>query len=69
VAAANIARKLAWLRHRGDQKRADVPDEERTSWEQYAAATPLPLGAPWPSDRLTTDQTGTVPSLPDEATV
>ena len=43
VAAANIARKLVWLQLRGEQKRAESAESERTTWDAYAGMHPL-----WP---------------------
>ena len=40
-AAANLARRSVWLRLRVEEKRANVPEGERTPWERYAAQTPV----------------------------
>jgi transposase len=38
VAAANVARKLAWLRSRGEQAQAGVTKDERLGWASFARA-------------------------------
>ncbi len=45
VAAANVARKLVWLRLRGVEKKAGVAESERTSWDAWAHAHPVVLPA------------------------
>jgi hypothetical protein len=41
IAAGNVARKLAWLRLRGEEKKASLPEGQRTPWAVYAARAPI----------------------------
>lgn len=46
VAAGNVARKHGWVTVRRYEKRADVPENERTTWDAYVSDHPLPLPVP-----------------------
>ena len=40
-AAANVARRLMWLRQRGAEKAAGIAEEKRTRWQEYADEHPV----------------------------